>query len=70
MTKNWSFAKITDILLKNWSQWSYLKITISTKSEMSIPFTQTNYFEQISSIKLQNASSCKLATWLNLFGWV
>ena len=37
MTKNWSFAKITDILLKNWGQWSYLKNTISTKSSMSIP---------------------------------
>ena len=24
MTKKWSVAKITDILLKNWGQWSYL----------------------------------------------
>ena len=37
MTKNWSFAQITDNLPKNWGQWSYLKITISTKTEMSIP---------------------------------
>ena len=36
--KTWSFAKTTDILKKNWGQWSYLKITISTKSLMSIPF--------------------------------
>ena len=38
MTKNWSFAKITEILLKNVGQWSYFKITISTKSLTSIPF--------------------------------
>ena len=25
MIKNWSFSKITDILLKNWGQWLYLK---------------------------------------------
>ena len=39
MTKNWSFAKITDILLKNLGQWLYLKITISTKLWMSIPLS-------------------------------
>ena len=38
MTNNWSFDKITEILLKNWGQWSYLKTTISTKYKMSIPF--------------------------------
>ena len=38
MTKNWSVAKIWEILPKNLGQWLYLKITISTKSQMSIPF--------------------------------
>ena len=37
MTKKISFAEIMDILLNNWGQWLYLKITISTKSKMSIP---------------------------------
>ena len=41
MTQNWPFAKITDILQKNWGQWSYLKTTISTKSLMSIPFVKS-----------------------------
>ena len=36
--KNWSFALTTDLLKENWGQWSYLKIAISTKSLMSIPF--------------------------------
>ena len=40
MTQNCPFAKITDILQKNWGQWLYLKITISTKSLMSIPYAQ------------------------------
>ena len=37
MTKNKSCAKITDILLKYWGQWSYVKITISTKSQKVQP---------------------------------
>ena len=44
MTKNWSFAKFLEILLKNWGQWSYLKINISTKSKMSIPLTVLVFF--------------------------
>ena len=43
MTKIWSFANVTDILLKYWGQWLCLKITISTKSQMSIPFDQISY---------------------------
>ena len=31
--------KLQTFWKKNWGQWSYLKITISTKSLMSIPFT-------------------------------
>ena len=45
MTQNWSFAKITDIL--------YLKITISTKSQMSIPFCQTMPNDFLLLVRLQ-----------------
>ena len=35
--QNWSSAKIQTFFLNNWGQWLYHKITISTKSKMSIP---------------------------------
>ena len=52
MTKNWSFVKIRIVLVKSWVQWSYLKITIATKSEMSIPFVLTKVKLAISSFHL------------------